>query len=142
VQLNKPFQEYCYVFSMRERMGDSPSRPYGIHNQRGKKIILQTSTARTNHSVECRHCGKEFDLLGATWRGCGVRVDRPSKMRPHCMHCICLHPDYENEGLWNNAPGNLRTARIRQVVLPLRLSLTLRNRLDKYSPHSEAASGL
>ncbi len=24
------------------------------------------------------------------------------------MRCICLHPDYDNEALWNNAPLYLK----------------------------------
>lgn len=70
--------------------------------------MVQTLTVPTTYSVECNNCGKEFDLLAAKWCGCGARVDRPSKVCPYCMQCICLHPDYDNEALWNNAPRYMR----------------------------------
>ncbi|UCD57928.1 MAG: hypothetical protein JSV16_02110 [Candidatus Hydrogenedentota bacterium] len=58
--------------------------------------------------MKCWRCGKEFDLLAARWCGCGVNVERPSKVCAHCLHCICSHPDYDNETLWGNAPRYLK----------------------------------
>jgi hypothetical protein len=58
--------------------------------------------------VKCWHCGEEFDLVGAMWCGCGARVKRPSKVCPHCLQCVCSHPDYLNEALWGTAPRYLR----------------------------------
>ncbi len=69
---------------------------------------LQASKSPVVHLVKCWHCGKQFDLLNATWCGCGVHVDRPSKRCPFCFQCICLHPDYTNEALWGRAPRYLQ----------------------------------
>jgi len=59
------------------------------------------------HMVKCWHCGSEFDLLAATWCGCGRRIDRPSKVCPDCLQCACLHPDYDNELFWGSPPRYL-----------------------------------
>ncbi len=70
--------------------------------------MMKTSSAQVFHVVKCWHCGRQFDLLGAMWCGCGARVDRPSKMCPYCFQCICLHPDYNNEALWGSPPRYLK----------------------------------
>ncbi|GAB4349478.1 MAG: hypothetical protein Kow0099_32530 [Candidatus Abyssubacteria bacterium] len=70
--------------------------------------MLKTCNSMRVHLVKCWHCGKDFDLLAAMWCGCGTRVDRPSKVCPHCLQCICSHPDYQNEALWGTAPRYLR----------------------------------
>lgn len=66
------------------------------------------STVRLSHMVRCKHCEKRFDLVRARWCTCGVCPDRPSKVCPHCLQCICLHPDYHNEALWGDPPPFLR----------------------------------
>jgi hypothetical protein len=60
------------------------------------------------HKVRCWHCGRDFDLITAMWCGCGTRVTRPSKICPHCLQCICMHPDYSNEALWGTPPRYLK----------------------------------
>jgi hypothetical protein len=60
------------------------------------------------HLVECWHCKKRFNLPAAAWCGCGVNIERPSKVCPHCLQCICLHPDYDNPLLWGDAPKFLK----------------------------------
>ncbi len=60
------------------------------------------------HPVKCWHCSKNFDLLKADWCACGISSQRPSKVCPHCLQCICLHPDYENDDLWGDVPNFLK----------------------------------
>jgi hypothetical protein len=69
--------------------------------------MRSATEVRTTHLVTCWQCGNEFDLLEATWCGCGVSLDRPSKTCPHCLQCTCLHPDYNNDLFWGSAPRYL-----------------------------------
>ena len=69
--------------------------------------MVQTARVRSTHMVRCCYCGNEFDLIDATWCGCGARVDRPSKACPNCLRCLCLHPDYDCELFWGAAPRYL-----------------------------------
>ena len=74
----------------------------------GTIVEKQTSAARPANVVKCWYCEGEFDILSAKWRGCGVRVERPSKACPYCLRCICSHPDYDNEALWGRASRSLK----------------------------------
>jgi hypothetical protein len=74
----------------------------------GMSVMAQSVQIQAAHTIRCWHCGTEFDLLGAPWCGCGRRVDRPSKMCPSCFQCACMHPDYDNELFWGQAPRFLK----------------------------------
>jgi hypothetical protein len=74
----------------------------------GRVTMTETPNSRVLHVVKCWRCKKEFELVGATWCGCGAHVERPSKVCPHCLQCACSHPDYGNEALWGTPPPFLK----------------------------------
>ncbi len=73
---------------------------------RGASVVHCEGLAPIVHLVPCSYCEHSFDLFAASW--CEHQDDQPSKVCPHCQHCLCAHPAYAMAHFWRESPGVFR----------------------------------
>ncbi len=68
---------------------------------------------KRRHVILCPVCTQRFDLFTATW----CTHPEPSKVCPHCDHCVCEHPAYQEPLFWKEAPLGFKREGFQRLFL-------------------------